>query len=184
MSDEVLIQYAAPTLAGLKSGSLFTVMFSDQKDMHESIRKINRTLVPKGLCLIPMRRKNNRTLVYVFRPAAVERELAGEKARSILARYGYCGETVGRHLTKLIGRLREGKEFPHEIGLFLGYPPEDVQGFIENRAANCKYTGTWKVYGDEKAARKKFQTYRHCTEVYSRQWKNGTQLEKLIVSVQ
>ncbi len=28
----------------------------------------------------------------------------------------------------------EGKgDFPHEIGLLLGYPPEDVIGFIENR---------------------------------------------------
>ena len=29
--------------------------------------------------------------------------------------------------------LRLSEEFPHEIGLFLDYPLEDVKGFIENR---------------------------------------------------
>ena len=183
MSEEILIQYAAPTLAGLKSGSLFTVAFSNQKDMHESIRRINRVLVPKGLCLLPVGRQKNRTLVYVFRPALVEKELASVQARKILARYGYHGDTVGSFLSKLIRRLREKKEFPHEIGLFLGYPPEDVQGFIENKAANCKCIGTWKVYGNEETAKKTFQLFQHCTEVYRRQWRKGTQFEKLVVSV-
>ena len=36
--------------------------------------------------------------------------------------------------SRLIKRLNEDAEFPHEIGLFPGYPPEDVRGFIENRA--------------------------------------------------
>ena len=51
-------------------------------------------------------------------------------------------------------RLGQAAEFPHEIGLFLGYPPEDVQGFLENRL--CKCVGCWKVYGDEQAAQNGF----------------------------
>ena len=45
-------------------------------------------------------------------------------------------------------------EFPHEVGLFLGYPPEDVEGFIENKACSCKLTGYRKVYSDEEKAKK------------------------------
>lgn len=45
-------------------------------------------------------------------------------------------------------------EFPHEVGLFLGYPPEDVEGFIENKARSCKITGYWKVYSDEEKAKR------------------------------
>ena len=40
---------------------------------------------------------------------------------------------LNRCIVKLIGRLQENEGFPHEIGLFLGYPPEDVLGFIENK---------------------------------------------------
>lgn len=49
------------------------------------------------------------------------------------------------------------KDFPHEIGLFLGYPLEDVQGFIENRAEGYKCVGCWKVYGDEEYAKQEFR---------------------------
>ena len=36
----------------------------------------------------------------------------------------------------------------------LGYPAEDVQGFIENETKECKCVGCWKVYGDEEKAKK------------------------------
>ena len=71
--------------------------------------------------------------------------------------------------------------FPHEIGLFLGYPLQDVLGFIENRGQGSKLVGTWKVYGDEEAARRTFARYKKCTAVYSRCLKEGTPLEKLAV---
>ena len=43
--------------------------------------------------------------------------------------------------------------FPHEIGLFLGYPFEDVMGFIENKGENYLCSGCWKVYSCEQDAR-------------------------------
>ena len=32
---------------------------------------------------------------------------------------------------------------PHEVGLFLSYPPEDVKGFIDHRASGFKSAGLW-----------------------------------------
>lgn len=38
-------------------------------------------------------------------------------------------------LDTLAGRIQNaGGEFPHEIGLFLGYPLGDVKGFIKHKA--------------------------------------------------
>ena len=54
-------------------------------------------------------------------------------------------------LARLMERLKDADEFPHEIGLFLGYPPEDVEGFIQEPNGQ-KYTGIWKVYGDVRSA--------------------------------
>ena len=181
MSEEILIQCASPTLAGLKAGNLFSVEFTGKTDMQDSIRRINKILVPKGLRMIPVCEQGKRTLVYLFRPSVVKKALSEEKAREILNRCGYHDGTMEQQLVSLIGRMRRKEDFPHEIGLFLGYPPEDVEGFIKNRSKNAKCTGTWKVYGDEEKARCLFQKYRHCTDIYSRQWKKGIQLEKLIV---
>ena len=37
----------------------------------------------------------------------------------------------------------ESGEFPHEVWLFLSYPPEDVKGFIDHRASGFKCAGLW-----------------------------------------
>ena len=77
----------------------------------------------------------------------------------------------------------ESGEFPHEVGLFLSYPPEDVKGFIDHRAGGFKCTGLWKVYGDEEKARSLFEKYRKCTEIYCTLWQSGSKLEQLAVAV-
>ena len=63
--------------------------------------------------------------------------------------------------------------FPHEIGVFLGYPLQDVIGFIENKGMNSKYTGLWKVYGDRDESMKMFAKFRKCTDVYGELWRSG-----------
>lgn len=52
--------------------------------------------------------------------------------------------------------------FPHEIGLFLGYPPEDVEGFRLHRGRDYKLCGCWKVYSDVEGARQCFRRYARC----------------------
>jgi len=69
-------------------------------------------------------------------------------------------------VARLVCRFRESSEFPHEVGLFLSYPPEDVKGFINHCAGGFKCAGLWKVYGDEEKARSLFEKYRKCTEIY------------------
>ena len=83
----------------------------------------------------------------LYRPAALQRDLDSDAAAKLLAGAGYPCGSCGGCVAALVRRMRSSAEFPHEVGLFLSYPPEDVKGFIENRAANAKCTGVWKVYG-------------------------------------
>ena len=76
----------------------------------------------------------------------------------------------------------ESGEFPHEVGLFLSYPPEDVKGFIAHRANDFKCAGLWKVYGDEQAAKNIFEKYEVCSKIYSLQWQQGKSIEQLTVA--
>ena len=78
-------------------------------------------------------------------------------------------------------RLGESSEFPHEIGLFLGYPCEDVKGFIENKASSAKCVGCWKVYGDADKAQKQFELFKKCAKVYQQQFELGKPLTRLTV---
>ena len=100
----------------------------------------------------------------------------------MLSGAGYQGKSCEQCVARLMHRLREGQEFPHEVGLFLGYPPEDVEGFIENKARSCKLTGYWKVYSDEEKAKKIFAKYSKCTRVYTEQYAGGKTIERLTVA--
>lgn len=182
MSERVLIQQCSPTLAGMKTGNMFPCEFESNLEMKVWLREWNRKLSPKGLRFLPLRYRNERALIYVYRPSKLEKDLYDGRAKEILRSCGYSCETPGLCVAKLIRKMNENEEFPHEIGLFLGYPPEDVHGFIENKACGCKCVGCWKVYGDEEKAKKIFAKYKKCTDVYTRQWAGGRSIEQLTVA--
>ena len=181
MSDEIIIRHGSPTLAGLKTGNLFNSSYSNKTELFQSLRSLNRKLVPKGVRVIPLRISQDRVLLYIYRPGKLERDFAVEETEKLLEGYGYTVKNPGKCIVQLSRRLCEADEFPHEIGLFLGYPPEDVKGFIENQAKGYKYIGCWKVYGDEGKAKKQFERYKKCTDVYCSQWSAGKSIEKLTI---
>lgn len=51
-------------------------------------------------------------------------------------------------------------EYPHELGVLLGYPLGDVKGFIENNGKCYLCSGYWKVYENEQEAKRTFALYR------------------------
>ena len=164
MSEEYLIAHGAPTLSGIKTGNLFPCCFASDEEMKKDVRSVNRIIGRKGVCLIPMRKKNGQVLMYLYRPDRLRLDLAAPEAADILKQKGYKSCAGSLCLSELRRRLNESGEFPHEIGLFLGYPPEDVRGFIEHGGKDCKCVGTWKVYGDAGRAERLFASYKTCTE--------------------
>ena len=182
MSEDMIVRHCSPTLAGLKTGNMFSCWFLDATEMRDTLRRLNHLLGKKGLRIVPLRFKNNQALVYVYRPLRLSRDLQHDIACRLLRERGYGMESPERCVIQLIKRLGESDEFPHEIGLFLGYPPEDVRGFIENGSDGCKCTGYWKVYGDARAAQEMFAKYKKCTDVYCAQHAHGRSLWQLTVA--
>ena len=80
---------------------------------------------------------------------------------------------VDSYIDFLSKRIRASEEFPHEIGIFLGYPIEDVEGFIENRGENFKICGYWKVYGCPEKAKYIFSNYEKCRKFLSNRLNDG-----------
>lgn len=182
MSEEYIVRYCAPTLAGLKTGSTFVCPCTDQEALRCDLRSANRKLSPKGLRVLPLRIGETRALCYVYRTDALDRDLRQSEAAELLRERGYPVDSCGKCLARLARKVREEGDFPHEIGLFLGYPPEDVKGFLENGACGHKCVGCWKVYGDAEAAQKRFDQYKHCTSVYLQKYAEGRPLERLTVA--
>ena len=181
MSDELLIKCGSPTLAGLKTGNMFSYPYVSREEVKSDLRRLNKILVPKGLRVLPLRYSDKTVLLYLYRIDALRKDLSRREAAEILREVGYDCSNSDRCVCDLITKLQRSGSFPHEVGLFLSYPPEDVRGFIDNHARNCKYLGFWKVYGDVEKAKRTFANYERCTEAYCRKWSMGASLPSLII---
>ena len=181
MSNETLIRCCAPTMACLKTGNMFSCAFESREQMTSELRHLNQRLCRKGLRILPLRWRGGKALLYLYRPKLLERDLRDPLSRKLLKECGYtCGST-NACLARLIARLRTGENFPHEVGLFLGYPPADVDGFM-HRKDSYKLCGLWKVYDDVEGAIRQFARCRRCTEVYLDCLSRGFSLDRLAVA--
>lgn len=181
MSEELLIRHCAPTLAGLKTAAVFSCRYESTDSLRKRIQMFNVRLRAKGIRIIPLRMTDGKALIYVYRPSRLCADLSHPDACRLLRQYGYVSEQPRQCVVHLIRRLREQEAFPHEIGLFLGYPPEDVEGFILHHAKSYQYSGLWKVYGNREEAKRMFDRYKKCTEVYLTHFSRGESIERLTV---
>jgi hypothetical protein len=85
----------------------------------------------------------------------------GDTGRSSMAE---SDSLVFVYLNCLKKKFETYRQFPHEIGLFLGYPVDDVLGFVKNKGQNYKFCGYWKVYGNVEKAKNNFYCYELCRE--------------------
>ena len=165
MSEEQVVRNCAPTLAGLKTGNLFACPYENREDLLDFLRSLNRRLGKKGVRAVPLRIRQDRALIYLYRPARLEKDLSCASCEALLSEFGYNCRGGSRCLTRLARRLKQ---------------QEDVKGFLEHRP--CKCVGCWKVYENEEAARKTFAKYKACTRVYCRQLASGIDIERLTVA--
>ena len=178
--DSALVEHGAPTLAGLKTANLFPVKTGGQ-DITPALREANRVLSGKGIKIIPMKKSEKSVLVYLFRPDRLEEDLKCPEAESMLREKGYPCDDPALCLCRLIRHLEEDDVFPHEVGLFLGYPPSDVKCFMQDSRDGVKCCGCWKAYSNQEEAERTFTRFKICTDVYRAELKRGRSLESLAV---
>ena len=181
--EKYLILHCAPTLASLTTANLFGMKLENGAEIERQLARWNHQLREKGIFLMLLKQQEGRALVYVCRESHLRRDLCRHGVARFLAGYGYDSMDPLRALERLKERLNESAVFPHEIGIFLGYPLGDVVGFIRNSGKNCKCVGCWKVYCNECDAIKTFARYQKCQEIYARLWKQGKTVQQLTVAV-
>ena len=71
MSEEAIVRNCAPTLAGIKTGNLFSYPYRSAEEMRTAVRHWNRILRDKGVRIVPLRFEKNRALIYVYRPSII-----------------------------------------------------------------------------------------------------------------
>ena len=75
MTEELIVKHCSPTLAGLKTGNMFSCPNCCEKQLLNEIRKINICLKTKGVRLIPLKKQQDRMLLYLYRPDKLQEDL-------------------------------------------------------------------------------------------------------------
>lgn len=183
MLDHYLIEHCSPTLANLKTANLFRCSFCEPEELRRNLAQWNRVFTPKGISLMVLRLRQQEALVYVYRKNRLAEDLAKAGVASFLRCCGYQSIEPEGALSVLQQKLHTEKAFPHEIGLFLGYPLEDVKGFIQNEGKNSKHSGCWKVYCNEHNTIELFEKFQKCHRIYRRLFQSGRTVSQLTVAV-
>lgn len=177
--EQMLAFHCAPALAGLKPADLISCDPSRYPEIDEQLEHLEHALAPTGIRFCRVCCCRQRMLLLVYRQEIFEKHLRDQKISAFLKREGYPGGSAADVLAHLQKRLAKTESFPHEIGILLGYPLEDVEGFRRHRGKNYKLSGYWKVYGDEERAREHFARYTRCRNALCRILERGGTLTQL-----
>ncbi len=155
MLKDIIIDHCYPTLSNLKFANMVSVDYYDS--IYKDILDLNEDLNRSNFRLIILKQNSKKLLLYLVNLNLMD-TYDNEKSKSILKSYGYPIDNFNNSLTFLKKRLSTN-DFPHEIGFFLGYPYDDVIGFINCNGKDEMYTGKWKVYSNLEEAKKTFAKY-------------------------
>ncbi len=183
--EAVLVEQCAPTLARVKPANLFSYRPQAGEDIPAAIAHWNQVLGARGIQVFLLKycRTQNLFLIYVHRNRQLEQILQTPAVQEFLGTVGYTRHAeVAGYLQQLQRRVCLQEEFPHEIGIFLGYPLVDVLGFMANKGKNFTYSGLWKAYGNPEHAQKQFAQYQKCSAVYQKLYAEGRSILQLTVA--
>ena len=172
----------APVLAGVKPSNMLVLE-------NKHIRDVVRVLEGTGLswrCLYAGEEKN---IWLLYRKEAMEETVLGKEQMLFLREWGYEEDTLDRMLMKFSQRFRQYRKdknlpFPHEMGVFLGYPMADVKGFIKYEGKNYLYCGYWKVYENVEERKELFRTYEEIRKVFVEEARKGKNLWQITMEWQ
>ncbi|MDF2472408.1 MAG: hypothetical protein K0R21_190 [Anaerocolumna sp.] len=158
------------TLVKLKPSSLIT-FYKKQIIEKTNFFALLEVELNKFQCLYKVLYESSTAyFVLIYAPSLLENVLAQNRNYPLLINNGYNANdvTLEKKLEQLILRYHKSNlkaiDFPHEIGIFLGYPLYDVEGFIANKGENYILNGYWKVYHNMEEARNIFRNYNEVRE--------------------
>jgi hypothetical protein len=179
----LIAYHAAPTLAGIKPAALFRPDGAG-RNLETALIACSGTLRQSfGMEVesLGKRAGTDSLLLFVYDPGLLGKALSQPEAATLLAAAGY-GVLSGR-LGDCLGCLRQkcaGPGFPHEIGVFLGYPPGDVRRFmsgVEPEGGDASLG--WRIFGDREKARRMSGRYQLTKSLAARLMAGGREWNEM-----
>jgi hypothetical protein len=176
LEKQVAMQ-CAPLLAGIKISNLLIV---STKNWREVVGLFHKT----GISFRAVYVSKSKISFLVYRKRQLEAYLNTEEVNELMKELGYQTRDLGQILWEFSlrykGFMNKEGVFPHEMGLLLGYPVADVEGFMKNQGQNYLYSGYWKVYDNLTEAMNQFNRYKQAKESVLQLMNMGVSIQDII----
>ena len=163
---QALLYYASPTLCGIKPASIFSYKETEFSQIQDQVYDLQQEFSKYDRWIVPVFNENRARdiLLFIYDAQLLSNTLENPRMLSYLEQKGYDvkGGTK-KIIAEVLRRVSVGTAFPHEIGIFLGYPLEDVIAFERNKGKHSKLTGYWQVYGNIEKACAVMRAYKSCS---------------------
>jgi hypothetical protein len=146
----------APLIAGLKVSNLLIIR-------RDKLAQLIAILKSTSISCYALRDSGDKITLLLFNEAKLVSYLKQERVIKLLTGMGYRESSLYDILPIFRERYRKYMsdkiQFPHELGVLLGYPIEDVEGFICHNGRNSMLIGYWKVYENTTAKEQLFHRF-------------------------
>jgi len=165
-----LMLECSEVLAGIKPANLLS-MVNRARPCGRNLYKIwrsNRNSITARLNkinFIELQTREKSLLLFCYNKKRLEQHLTHSGIRNLLHKAGYKNTaSVEELLAELKQRIANNDKFPHEIGLFIGYPAKDVAAFMGLIKLPMTCQGPWKIYGNPDQSLNLAEQFRCCRQ--------------------
>lgn len=155
-----LITYAiSPVIGGYKPSSVISIS-NKYKNMYDLWNKYGKEY-RQELCLdiFELKRKNKELILLFYKKDLLYDTLNKDENIKLLSKFGYYRDMKLMEFLKFLKIRYEVNSCPHEIGVFLGIPADDVEKFMLYDGKKFVFSGYWKVYCNKERAAQTFNNY-------------------------
>ncbi|WP_297639218.1 DUF3793 family protein [uncultured Clostridium sp.] len=181
--EKFLLYNTSLVISGVKPSETVTLKKTGENAYEKWIEYGESYLKAVGMEYISLRENKDALIILVYNREVLSRRLFEEKSKEFLMNLDYPKEENLDFYLKMLVKRYEAYNCPHELGLFLGIPIEDVKDFMECTDKKCLHCGYWKVYNNYAKAKETFEKYDNIKEKTVQHILNGTCPYNLALSI-
>ncbi|OOM13850.1 DUF3793 family protein [Clostridium saccharobutylicum] len=181
--ENFLVYNTSLVIAGVKPAVTITIKKNNKK-IYDNWNQFGKDFIDNiKLKSIELRESDDSIILMIYDEEILKKEVLSKDNMKFLINLGYSSEAKIEGYINTLKSRYEKYHCPHELGLFLGIPFEDVKDFMECTTKKCLLCGYWKVYNNSGQAKIIFNQYNKVKEYTMKSMLKGNLSQDLVFNI-
>lgn len=178
-----LLFNSALVIANIKPSVTVTIQKTSKSCYSNWLKYGENFLSDINLQFINLREDENSIILLIYKTNVLKNYLLKDDSLEFLINLGYKkSDDIEYYVENLKDRYEEN-QCPHELGIFLGIPLDDVKIFMECKDKKCLGCGYWKVYSNYDEAKRIFRRYDEVKDTAMKSIIQGLSIDRIITNI-